>query len=245
MKKTIILVALALFPLTSFAAFDSNLKYSASGPAVVELQEFLTSHNYYAGPISGYFYSLTLAGVKAYQAANNLPSSGYFGPMSRAEANVILTDDLATSTTQELTETGTTSAPIVAPIETPPVQNQVVPPTFSGTITSPAPMPQDLSAITVKVATSGGRFTFSVSVLGSDGNAIQNAPIHMEAPDLVPIANKTGITDRFATDQDGNPPQNNWYTTFSYGGLQVLTKGSQDITFTSGNLTKTITINVQ
>lgn len=135
MHKVLTTLALAVFllPAVSFASFDTNLKYGNTGSFVSELQEFLSAHNYLNSPATGNFFSLTLAAVKQFQAANNLPSTGYFGPMSRAVANSLLTADLASSTV-EATTNGDTSAPVpavvsqTAPQPTPVVQAPVVQP---------------------------------------------------------------------------------------------------------------------
>lgn len=75
---------------------------------VLELQEFLTAQGNYSGPITGNFYSLTLAGVKAFQTASEIsPVSGYFGPLSRAKANSILSE--ITDEAGEIFETPTTT----------------------------------------------------------------------------------------------------------------------------------------
>lgn len=99
MKKVLIALAMVLLsPAFAHAAFDTDLKYGSSGTKVLELQEFLTAQGVYTGPITGNFYSLTLAGVKALQAKLGVsPMSGYFGPLTRAAANTILDEDLKES----------------------------------------------------------------------------------------------------------------------------------------------------
>jgi hypothetical protein len=88
------LVAIAVFADT--ANFSNNLYYGLTNNTDVSaLQEFLTTQNDYSGPISGNFFSLTLAGVKKFQAANNLPQSGYFGVLSRGVANNLLTSEVS------------------------------------------------------------------------------------------------------------------------------------------------------
>lgn len=75
---------------------------------VSQLQEFLTAEGHYSGPITGNFFSLTLAGVKTFQTANEIsPVSGYFGPLSRAKANSILSE--ITDEAGEIFETPTTT----------------------------------------------------------------------------------------------------------------------------------------
>jgi hypothetical protein len=100
MKKNIAVLALlvGLFPFTASAAFDTDLRYGSSGAKVLELQEFLTSEGVYAGPITGNFYALTLAGVKAFQAKHSVsPASGFFGPLTRGVANELLSATLEES----------------------------------------------------------------------------------------------------------------------------------------------------
>lgn len=119
MKKAIFLGLLfvLIVPFTSHAALDANLKYGMKGDSVTELQEFLTDQGVYSGPVTGNFYSLTLAAVKAFQAKQNVsPISGYWGPLSRAKAQSLL--DLNISDNEEKVETGTVT-PIIAPVITP------------------------------------------------------------------------------------------------------------------------------
>lgn len=98
--KTIaaIVMGVLLLPATSHAAFDVNLRYGSSGAEVIELQEFLTAEGVYTGPITGNFFSLTLAGVKAFQTREGvIPVSGFFGPLTRSAANTLLSEELAAS----------------------------------------------------------------------------------------------------------------------------------------------------
>ncbi len=56
------------------------------------MQEFLTDQGFYAGPISGNFFLITVEGVKKFQKANGINPTGYFGTKSRAVANQILSN---------------------------------------------------------------------------------------------------------------------------------------------------------
>ncbi len=111
MKKILIglVLGLMLVPSLVFASFDVNLKYGAKGDVVKELQDFLIEQGVMTGNSTGNFYSVTLRAVKAFQTANNLPSTGFFGSMSRARANQLL----ALSDTAEQAETGTITPPVV------------------------------------------------------------------------------------------------------------------------------------
>lgn len=96
--------------------FDQDVSYGQSGSNVLEVQEFLGTQNLFAGPYTGNFYSLTLAAVKKFQAINFIPTTGYFGPLSRAAAQAIVAGETADN------ETATTTAPVAhvqAPATTP------------------------------------------------------------------------------------------------------------------------------
>ena len=101
--KKIIIALLVFVPLISFASFDKNLYYGIRGSSdVQELQEFLTDQGVYTGPITGNFFSLTLKGVKAFQTRESIsPISGYFGPISRGKANIILASETLNGLTDE------------------------------------------------------------------------------------------------------------------------------------------------
>lgn len=80
----------AFAPDSSFAAtprFTADLKYGMHGSeAVGQLQEFLRMEGYFNADTTGNFFSVTLASVKAWQAAHCVPATGYFGPLSRQAA---------------------------------------------------------------------------------------------------------------------------------------------------------------
>jgi hypothetical protein len=58
--------------------------------SIKALQQFLTTQDLYSGPITGNYLTLTMQGVKEFQIMNKIiPSSGYFGPLTRAKANAI------------------------------------------------------------------------------------------------------------------------------------------------------------
>lgn len=90
MKKYFIaLIPALIFPSIAFASFNSSLSYGESSPAVAQLQKLLISQDCLSASATGYFGSLTLAGVKCFQTKYDLPSTGFFGPMSRSVANEI------------------------------------------------------------------------------------------------------------------------------------------------------------
>ncbi len=113
-KLSILAVLLGfLAPITASAAFDTSLKYGMTGSAVFELQELLVTENCLSVTPTGYFGAMTLAGVKCFQTKHALPSTGYFGVMSRGVANTLVNDLTASSVEAEIKETGTTT-PVVA-----------------------------------------------------------------------------------------------------------------------------------
>lgn len=78
--------------------FNINLHYGIYGNAdVSRLQKFLTTKDLYTGPITGNFLSLTLQAVKDFQKQNSIdPVSGFFGPLTRAKANISVTQTIQT-----------------------------------------------------------------------------------------------------------------------------------------------------
>jgi hypothetical protein len=90
--------------------FNKDLYYGIQGNSdVSRLQEFFTAQGEYSGPISGNFFSLTLAGVKKFQTDQGItPAAGYFGPLTRAKANAILSQQLQASNNEALSETSST-----------------------------------------------------------------------------------------------------------------------------------------
>ena len=68
--------------------FDVSLKKGHKSDAVRELQERLRTEGFFTYATStGYFGSITLSAVKAYQKTHNIPQTGFVGPMTRAELN--------------------------------------------------------------------------------------------------------------------------------------------------------------
>jgi hypothetical protein len=97
-----------VYPATSFAAhpastasssasytFTQNRKLNDSGPDILTLQQFLNTHGFQVassgpgspGSESDYFGAKTYQALVKFQQANNLPATGYFGPLTRALVN--------------------------------------------------------------------------------------------------------------------------------------------------------------
>ena len=101
---------LMLSPVVASASFDTSLKYGARGQAVIELQDLLASEDCLSVNSTGYFGLLTLKAVKCFQTKYNLPSTGFFGVMSRAKANEIVANITASSDAAAQAETNTTTS---------------------------------------------------------------------------------------------------------------------------------------
>jgi peptidoglycan hydrolase-like protein with peptidoglycan-binding domain len=69
--------------------FSRNMALGTKGADVTELQKFLTEQGFYAGPVTGGYYQLTMQAVQKFQKANGVEATGYFGLKSRGVANGI------------------------------------------------------------------------------------------------------------------------------------------------------------
>lgn len=89
-----IALAFALtMPVASFAYIDVDLKLGSTGNDVSLLQEVLVEEGYLVMPEGvslGYFGSITKEALSEWQASYGLPSTGYFGPMSREVLNSLI-----------------------------------------------------------------------------------------------------------------------------------------------------------
>ncbi len=91
-----VLFGLLLAIPVSAAEFNKNLRFGMTkNTDVSKLQEYLTSENLYAGPITGNFFSLTLKAVKVFQKRELLPATGFIGSMTRIRLNQIFEQQLA------------------------------------------------------------------------------------------------------------------------------------------------------
>ncbi len=118
------------------ASFDQSLSYGMAGQNVLELQDFLYDQGCFPVQPTGYFGAITLASVKCFQAKYGIIQTGYFGILSRTEANGLLSEMLAPSN-EAATQEMPTSTPAIIPVQsipTPPVTNL---PTQSPQISQP------------------------------------------------------------------------------------------------------------
>jgi peptidoglycan hydrolase-like protein with peptidoglycan-binding domain len=72
---------------TTGYVFSLPLSVGSTGADVTALQNRLTQDGFYSGPITGYFGSLTQAGVERFQSAHGLSQIGSVGPGTRAALN--------------------------------------------------------------------------------------------------------------------------------------------------------------
>lgn len=269
MKKSLIgIIVLLLVPSISFAAaFNTSLYYGVQDKSdVTALQEFLTVQGDYSGPITGNFYSLTLAGVEEFQAKNNIsPVSGYFGILSRGVANSIL------NPIAPIEETGTTTQAIVpspAPVKQPipvtvvgntqPVNNNPViqslvvqSPVMDETPITSTQTPQtpELGATTpqwtidVQESTYGSiQPKFTVNVYDSNGvYSKQAVTVTTDDPDLPSsfTINAPGQVQWFCV-----APQYNGFPDQGCASTGISTPGTYNFTFTVGDssVSKQVTI---
>jgi peptidoglycan hydrolase-like protein with peptidoglycan-binding domain len=92
--------------------FTTNLMVGSTGADVTALQQFLIGAGFsIPAGATGYFGLETKAAVMAYQSANNLPSTGFVGPLTRALLNEgVIPTTPETTTTTTTTTTGTTGS---------------------------------------------------------------------------------------------------------------------------------------
>ncbi len=67
-----------------YSPYTRNLSVGSRGDDVKYLQEYLISNNYLATNLNtGYFGQMTRLAIKRMQKENNLPQTGFFGPLTR------------------------------------------------------------------------------------------------------------------------------------------------------------------
>lgn len=87
--------------------FNKNLKLGMRNADVKALQEYLADAGFFTASPTGYFGSITKKAVVAFQLANDLPGTGFVGPMTREVLNAAPTD--TTSNTNTNTNTSNTN----------------------------------------------------------------------------------------------------------------------------------------
>ena len=75
----------------SAATFTRSLGQGVTGTDVSQLQQFLADEGLYNGPVTAYFGPMTTTAVIGFQEQEGITASGYFGSLTRADANNIIT----------------------------------------------------------------------------------------------------------------------------------------------------------
>lgn len=155
-------------------------------------------------------------------------------------------------------DTVSTSTPAQPPVQN--NENVIYVPYYAGTAPQVQKPMEDKSGITVNIVNTTekdvinsvpfGTYTIRVRVLDTDGNSTcgtycdnprdvnaTKVPISMNAPD-----NQGGDIVEKVIDGKETPKSKDYYTSFLYVPTK---KGNKNLTFTSGDLTKDLEINVQ
>jgi peptidoglycan hydrolase-like protein with peptidoglycan-binding domain len=117
--------------------FNTDLKYGSKGQAVLDLQNFLQNQGVLTVKPNGYFGPNTLKAVRSFQLTNELPTTGFFGPLSRAIASKMFIPNVSAISN---------SAPVVA-LNLPSTLKPIVPPTSTPN-PSPIPTPNPIPVLT-------------------------------------------------------------------------------------------------
>lgn len=92
----------AILAASNSKKFDKNLSYGIKNNAEVKsLQEFLSQEGHLKSTATGNYLNQTVEAVKAFQKANNIPATGFFGPMTRATINSRSADALLSITSDQ------------------------------------------------------------------------------------------------------------------------------------------------
>ncbi len=119
MKTFISVLAIVSTLSLASASIDISLKQGMRGQEVTELQQFLNEKGFLVSSSSGFFGTLTLKAVKAYQLSVGLPTSGFVGLMTRTKINESFKVDVPTvvaSSTVEDVKATSTPVEIVTPV---------------------------------------------------------------------------------------------------------------------------------
>ncbi|MDA8443291.1 MAG: NlpC/P60 family protein [Peptococcaceae bacterium] len=77
-----LLLVVGVAPLAKASTSTTILRYGSTGPAVIQLQTELNSIGFSVGKTDGILGSMTLNGVKEFQASVNLSTDGLVGPLT-------------------------------------------------------------------------------------------------------------------------------------------------------------------
>ena len=253
-KTLIISLFIALLPSLVFASFDTNLRYGSRGEKVSELQEFLISEGFMTVSATGNFYSLTLKAVKAFQTAHNLPSTGFFGIMSRTVANSLITQDedifggVEATSTPVIPIAEQKTKELETKIDNLTQQVQILSIPQPVQVIQPSPVPPIIDKTELIIGDNGVQLSpytawtsFTLDTKDKDGNQFDWRREKVENyPNIHIVATLDGqpLDDITNTDK-GYPYSQNQYNPI------LKQKGTYTFTFTYGNLTKSETIEVK
>lgn len=292
--KMVLIGFMALLPVISSANINNDLKYGSKGQEVTELQEFLIDKGFLKTTATGNFYSLTKSAVMSYQSSENLPSTGFVGPMTREKINAVLSVD----TSAEVQETGTVTPPsdttavssmqkqlddlktLLATLITKQqaqvdaqvtqaaqTQQQIqvlgaiaqntTPAPVVAPVVAPTPVPASIKIVIDSMSEPDpdhfnnsfphGQIAFKAIVLDQFGKSMKNQTVKMTNPsdNLFVLANPN--VDEFEQQTTSHTSHGLLTTEWLTGGVSYIpsTGGTKTITFTSGNLSTTTTIEVK
>ncbi|MGD0576821.1 MAG: DUF3761 domain-containing protein [Candidatus Staskawiczbacteria bacterium] len=84
------ILLLANIAQASGVVFSRDLSYGTTGTAVSQLQQFLKDEGLFSGSVTATFGSITQSALISFQRQEGISATGYFGPLSRTDANKIL-----------------------------------------------------------------------------------------------------------------------------------------------------------
>jgi peptidoglycan hydrolase-like protein with peptidoglycan-binding domain len=155
-------------------AFSNEFGVGAQGSNVTNLQTWLTDKGYYSGPITGYYGSLTQAGVEAFQSANGISATGFVGPLTLSALNSM---DTGVSTTGTVSTNSTELAQLQSELDSLLAQIQAI---ESGT-TSTVPTGSNITLQTNEgvgasgAVTASGTGPFTYAIVNQPSNGVVNS----------------------------------------------------------------------
>lgn len=170
MKKVLIASGIAVMAFAMIAGaqghtFTTNLTVGSTGADVAALQTWLMAQGYSIPALAsgaatpGYFGSQTKTAVMAYQAANGIPNTGFFGPLTMASVNArggATTGSVACPAGMICTPVSTTPVAVACPV---------------GFICTPAPGTTGTTVTPGTITTPGVAGTLAFTLQGSPSGA--------------------------------------------------------------------------
>ena len=236
MKKILVAVLFSIFTVSianAATSFETDLSFGITGSAkVTTLQEFLRDQGLYTGPITGNFFTLTKNAVIAFQKAHSVNGTGYFGPLTRQKANVLLKTPANNISVSSLEEQITKlQLELKAMLLAQSAEPAPIPP--------PPPPPQQPTDSGKEIALTANKTTVFqnnwdsviITAIYKENGTPKPAAFSFTAPEKTQVIN---------ADCEGNSPQCG-KANFTYS---PKTLGTQSISVTTSGVTKTIDITV-